>query len=92
MINRIIHAKIHIAWHISPRAPISALGAFGPRADMGPLGLICHAIWILPCIILFIIYYQAKIAVVKKDNDCRFVCCDVLFHCDVIDMHLLHAC
>ena len=37
-----------------PSGPISALGAFGPRADMGPLGLICHAIWILACIILYI--------------------------------------
>jgi hypothetical protein len=33
---------------------ISALGAFGPQADMGPLGLICHAIWILACIILYL--------------------------------------
>jgi hypothetical protein len=30
MINRIIHAKIHITWHISP------------RADMGPLWLTCN--------------------------------------------------
>jgi hypothetical protein len=36
-----------------PSGPISALGAFGPRADMGPLGLIYHAIWILACIILY---------------------------------------
>jgi hypothetical protein len=35
-----------------PSGPISSLGAFGPWADMGPLGLICHAIWILTCIIL----------------------------------------
>ena len=34
---------------------ISALGAFGPRADMGPLGLICHAIWILARIILYVL-------------------------------------
>jgi hypothetical protein len=34
--------------------PISALKAFSSRADMGPLGLICHAIWILSCIISYI--------------------------------------
>jgi hypothetical protein len=37
-----------------PFDSISARGVFGPRADMGPLGLICHAIWILACIILYI--------------------------------------
>jgi hypothetical protein len=54
-------------------------------------GLICHVIHILTCIILFIIYasYQAKIAMVnKKQNDevydCRLVCCDILFHFDVL--------
>ena len=62
-------------------------------------GLICHVIWILAWIILFIIYNQAKIAVIDircRQNsevfDYRFVCCVVLFHCDVIDMHFLHAC
>jgi hypothetical protein len=38
-----------------PLGPISALGAFGPRADMGPLRLICHAMWILACIILCVL-------------------------------------
>jgi hypothetical protein len=37
---------------------ISALGAFGPRADKGPLGLICHAIWILACIFLYILRWN----------------------------------
>jgi hypothetical protein len=34
---------------------ISALNGpnISPRAGMGPLGLICHAIWILACIILY---------------------------------------
>jgi hypothetical protein len=31
-------------------------------------GMICHAIWILACIILFIIYYEAKIAVINEDK------------------------
>jgi hypothetical protein len=29
---------------------------FGPLADMGPLGVICHAIWILACNILYLFY------------------------------------
>jgi hypothetical protein len=47
MINRIIHAKIHITWYISPRAPYLSSGPSVIR-------LICHAIWILACIILCI--------------------------------------
>jgi hypothetical protein len=67
-----MHAKIHITWHISPSGPIS--------------------IWIVACIILFIIYYQARIVVNSEVYDYRLDCRDVLFHCDVIDMHYLHAC
>jgi hypothetical protein len=48
-----------------------------------PRGLICHAIWILACIILLIISYKAKIAAIFWS--------DILCHCDVIDMHFLHA-
>jgi hypothetical protein len=34
MINRITHAKIHVKYlAYQPSSPISALGAFGPRAD-----------------------------------------------------------
>jgi hypothetical protein len=42
-----------------PLGSISALWAFGPQADVGPLGPICHAIWILTCtrIILYICNY-----------------------------------
>jgi hypothetical protein len=56
MINRIMHAKIHIAWYYQPSSPISALGAFGSWTDVWPLRLICYAIWILACIIPFLMY------------------------------------
>jgi hypothetical protein len=44
-----------------------------------PSGLIigAHAIWILACIILFIIYYQAKIASVKKDKILKYLTTDL---------------
>jgi hypothetical protein len=37
--------------------------------------LICHAIWILACIILCMIniYYQAKIVVVNKDKILKYI-------------------
>ena len=95
-----------ISHGISALGPkISALAAFGPRADMGPLGLICHAIWIVACIILFIIYYQAKIAVINEDKILKYLIIDLFVvtyffivtslicifctHAD-IDMHFLH--
>jgi hypothetical protein len=69
-------------------------------------GLICHAIWILPCIILFIIYYEANIVVIKEDKILKYLTID-LFHVTYffivtslicifcmradIDMHFLHG-
>jgi hypothetical protein len=45
-----------ISHDISARvAPYQPEGWYGAR------GLICHAIWIIACVILFIIYYQAKV-------------------------------
>jgi hypothetical protein len=88
MLKSILHAYQP---EFSPRGWYGAT-----RADISALGLICHAIWILTCIILFIIYYHAEIAVINDHKfwlfDYRVVFCDVLFHCDVIDMHFLHAC
>jgi hypothetical protein len=49
---------------------ISALGPhISPRADMGPLRLICHAIWILPCIILYIMRRPYQILFKSYDQD-----------------------
>jgi hypothetical protein len=70
--------------HISSSGPtyqpewphISAQGLKAPRADMGPRGLIYHAIWILACIILFIIYYQAKIAIVNEGKILKYLTID----------------
>jgi hypothetical protein len=41
-----------------------------------PRGLICHAIWILTCIILFITYYQAKISVINEDKILKYLTID----------------
>jgi hypothetical protein len=47
----------------------------GPEGWYGARGLIwAYAIWILECIILFIIYYQAKIAVVNEDKIWLQIC------------------
>ena len=66
----------------------------------------CHAIWILACIILFIIYYQAKIAVVNEDKILKYLTTDlfvvtyffivtslICIFCTRadIDMHFLHG-
>jgi hypothetical protein len=49
MINRIIHAKIHIAWHISPRG-LRPSGSYGAtRADM-PCDMdfsMCYSLYII---------------------------------------------
>ena len=42
-----------------------------------PRGLICHAIWILACIILFIIYFKAEIAVVNEDKILKYLTTDL---------------
>jgi hypothetical protein len=68
-----IDAKIHITWHISPTVPISAREPKVQRADMGPRGLIYHAIWILACIIVFIIDYQAKLTMVNEDKILKYL-------------------
>jgi hypothetical protein len=69
-------------------------------------GLICHATWILACFILFIIYYQAKIAVIDEDKILKYLTIDLFVvtyffivtslicifctHAD-IDMRFLHS-
>jgi hypothetical protein len=44
--------------HIRLRAKGLALGTFGPPAYIGPLGMICQAILILACIILYDIHVR----------------------------------
>jgi hypothetical protein len=70
-----------------PTGSISALGAFRLRADMGPLGLICHAIWILACTCI-IAYTCVSHAIMKRfildfNGDlllmCRFVKLPVVY-------------
>jgi hypothetical protein len=53
-----------------PSGPISALGAFGPWADME---LICHAIWILACIILYILFLFQGGTLVEYDGKLRLL-------------------
>ena len=93
--------NLHIVILVTSQLPISAR-----RADMGPLGLICHAIWILAYIILFIIYYQAEIAIINEDIFLLYLTIDLFVvtyffivtslicisytHAD-IDVHFLHG-
>jgi hypothetical protein len=106
-IQRIIHAiknpylmAYQPEWpHISPRAE-------GPEGWYGAWGLICHAIWILACIILFIIYHQAKITEVNEEKNLNYLIIDLIvvtyffivtsLICSFcmradIDMHFLHG-
>jgi hypothetical protein len=48
-------------------SPIQQVAPYQPDGRR-PQGLICHAMWILACIILFIIYFEAEIAVVNEDK------------------------
>jgi hypothetical protein len=43
----------------------------------GHRGPICHAMWILVCIILFIIYFQAEIALVNEDKILKYLTIDL---------------
>ena len=54
---RIIHGKIRIACCITTRNQYQSRGPKVPRADIDRV-VIQHAIRILPCIILFIIYFN----------------------------------
>jgi hypothetical protein len=47
-----------------------------PHISRGPR-LICHAMWILECIFLFIICYQAKTVMVNKDYFLKFLTTDL---------------
>ena len=55
-INRIIHGKICTACFITTRNKYQSSGPKVPRADIGRV-VIQHAIQILPCIDMFIIYF-----------------------------------
>jgi hypothetical protein len=73
---------------------ISALVALYEPRVRRPQGLICHAMWILVFIILFIIYYQAKIGKVNKDKILKYLTADlfVMMYFFIVTSFIIHVC
>ena len=70
---------------------ISAQVILYQSEDRRPQGLICHAIWILASNNIFIIYYQAKIAIVNGDKILKYLTTDLFVITYIIDIHFLHG-
>jgi hypothetical protein len=82
------NAKIHIAWHISQSGPYHRGLIWGSRDD-APCDM---RYWILACIILFIVYYQVKIALIDEGKIQKYFPINLFVVTCFSFMTLLYAC